>query len=167
MTPGRGPNSRFSFFILIFSDVSMFVCAEFSATRQKPGQKPGQKPKQKSVHIHTETQKVQKNCPNQYPYDREDLADIIVSRSHRMSLRVCCWLNSRDGETFLLSTSIGESRLTPVELKTVLLETANICNKRPVGSALSRANVLPDDTAMVERLPISSLPDGSPCYNSI
>ena len=74
----------------------------------------------------------------------------------------------------LLSTSIGESRLTPVELQTVLLETANICNERPVGSAVPRvdgsyllvtpnqlllgrsSNVLPDDTAMVERLSTSA-----------
>ena len=33
----------------------------------------------------------------------------------------------------LLTISVGSARLTPVELQTVLFESANICNERPVG----------------------------------
>ena len=33
----------------------------------------------------------------------------------------------------LLTLSIGDSRLTPLELQTALSEVANICNERPLG----------------------------------
>ena len=74
----------------------------------------------------------------------------------------------------LLTLSIGDSRLTPVELQTVLMEVADICNERPIGLSKPRddrtyalvtpnqlllgrsTNVLPDDTALTEDLPMSS-----------
>ena len=74
----------------------------------------------------------------------------------------------------LLSISVGETRITPIELQTALFEIGNICNERPIGSAAPRAdgsyalvtpnqlllgrsvNILPDDTGIVEQLPISA-----------
>ena len=74
----------------------------------------------------------------------------------------------------LLTLSIGDSRLTPVELQTVLMESANICNERPIGISKPRedgsyalitpnqlllgrsSNVLPDDAQLIEDLPMSS-----------
>ena len=74
----------------------------------------------------------------------------------------------------LLTLSIGDSRLTPVELQTVLMEAANICNERPIGLSKPRedgtyalitpnqlllgrsTNVLPDDAVLTEDLPMSS-----------
>ena len=73
----------------------------------------------------------------------------------------------------LIKLAISESRVTPLELQTVLFEIANMCNERPIGSAEPRAdgsyalitpnqlllgrstNILPDDTEMVERLPMT------------
>ena len=74
----------------------------------------------------------------------------------------------------LLTLSIGDSRLTPVELQTVLFEVADMCNERPIGMSKPRddgtyalitpnqlllgrsTNVLPDDTALAEDLPMAS-----------
>ena len=71
-----------------------------------------------------------------------------------------------------LVLAIGDSRVTPVELQTVLMEIANICNERPIGVSKPRAdgsyalitpnqlllgrskNILPDDTQIVETLPM-------------
>ena len=74
----------------------------------------------------------------------------------------------------LIKLSVGDSRLTPVELQTMLIEIANICNERPIGLSKPREdglytlttpnhlllgrsnNVLPDDSEMVTSLPISA-----------
>lgn len=74
----------------------------------------------------------------------------------------------------LLRLSIGDSILTPVELQTVLYETANICNERPIGLSRPRddgsyslitpnhlllgrsSNILPDDTDLATNLPMSA-----------
>ena len=74
----------------------------------------------------------------------------------------------------LIRLSIGESRITPIELQTVLFETASICNERPICLTKPRedgsydlitpnnlligrsCNVLPDDATVVEDLPIAS-----------
>lgn len=74
----------------------------------------------------------------------------------------------------LLRLSIGDSVLTPVELQTVFMETANICNERPIGLSKPRddgtyslitpnqllmgrsGNILPDDTDLAMNLPMSS-----------
>ena len=74
----------------------------------------------------------------------------------------------------LLVQSIGDSRLSPVELQTVLMECANICNERPIGVAKPRedgsyalitpnqlllgrsSNILPDDAQLAEVLPMTS-----------
>ena len=70
----------------------------------------------------------------------------------------------------LLTLSIGDSRVTPLELQTILMEAANICNERPIGLSQPRAdgtydlitpnqlllgrslNILPDDTPIVENM---------------
>ena len=74
----------------------------------------------------------------------------------------------------LLKFSVGDSRVTPVELQTILFETANICNERPLGLSKPREdgtydlitpnslllgrsqNILPDDAGLADSLPISS-----------
>ena len=74
----------------------------------------------------------------------------------------------------LITASIGETRITPMELQTVFFEIGNICNERPIGSAAPRddgsyalitpnqlllgrsVNILPDDTRMAEELPMSA-----------
>ena len=74
----------------------------------------------------------------------------------------------------LITLSVGDSRLSPLELQTVLLEVANICNERPIGVTKPREdgtyalitpnqillgrslNVLPDDTNLTENLPTCS-----------
>ena len=74
----------------------------------------------------------------------------------------------------LIKLSVGDSRLTPVELQTILIEIANICNERPIGLSKPREggsytlitpnrlllgrsnNVLPDDPEMVTSLPMSA-----------
>ena len=71
----------------------------------------------------------------------------------------------------LIKLSVGDSRLTPVELQTILIEIANSCNERPIGLSKPREdgslitpnhwllgrsnNVLPDDSEMVTSLPMS------------
>ena len=70
----------------------------------------------------------------------------------------------------LLHLSIGDSRLSHLELQTVLMEVANICNERPIGLSKPRedgsytvltpnhlllgrsSNILPDDTELTEEL---------------
>ena len=70
--------------------------------------------------------------------------------------------------------SLGDSRVSPVELQTILMEVANICNERPIGLSKPRedgtynvitpnqlllgrsTNILPDDTELVEDLPMKS-----------
>ena len=37
-----------------------------------------------------------------------------------------------------IKQSIGDTRVTPVELQTVLMEIANICNERPLGLSKPR-----------------------------
>jgi hypothetical protein len=74
----------------------------------------------------------------------------------------------------LLQLSIGDTRVTPLELQTALMETANICNERPLGLSKPRADgsfsvltpnhllmgrsssVLPDDAELCEDLPMAS-----------
>ena len=74
----------------------------------------------------------------------------------------------------LIRLSIGDSRISPLELQTILQEIANICNERPVGLSKPRAdgsytvltpnhlllgrssNVLPDDAKLAEDLPMPS-----------
>jgi hypothetical protein len=74
----------------------------------------------------------------------------------------------------MLTLSIGDTRVTPLELQTCLMEIANICNERPIGLSEPRAdgtyqlitpnqlllgrsiNVLPDNTEMVENMPMSA-----------
>ena len=74
----------------------------------------------------------------------------------------------------LLRYSIGDTRVTPVELQTILFETANICNERPLGLSKPREdgsyvvitpnqlllgrsqNILPDDAGIADSLPISA-----------
>ena len=38
----------------------------------------------------------------------------------------------------LLTLSLGDTRVTPVELQTILFECANICNERPIGMSKPR-----------------------------
>ncbi len=70
----------------------------------------------------------------------------------------------------LITLSIGDSRVTPLELQTILMEAANICNERPIGLSQPRAdgtyeiitpnqlllgrslNILPDDSPIVENM---------------
>ena len=74
----------------------------------------------------------------------------------------------------LLTLSIGDTRVTPLELQTSLMEIANICNERPIGLSPPRAdgtyqlitpnqlllgrsiNVLPDNTEIVDNMPMSA-----------
>ena len=74
----------------------------------------------------------------------------------------------------LLTLSIGDSRITPVELQTVFFEGANICNERPIGITKPRddgtyalvtpnhllmgrsSNILPDDAQLIDNLPMAS-----------
>ena len=74
----------------------------------------------------------------------------------------------------LLQLSIGDTRVTPVELQTVFFEIANICNERPIGLSRPRedgtydiitpnhlllgrsCNILPDDASLVSQLPVAS-----------
>ncbi len=37
-----------------------------------------------------------------------------------------------------VNLSVGDTRVTPVELQTILMEVANICNKRPIGLSKPR-----------------------------
>ena len=71
----------------------------------------------------------------------------------------------------LILLCVGDSRLSPVELQTILMEIANICNERPIGLSKPRedgsyllitpnhllmgrsSSVLPDDTNIVSSLP--------------
>ena len=70
--------------------------------------------------------------------------------------------------------SVGDTRVSPVELQTILMEIANICNERPIGLSKPRddgtyniitpnqlllgrsTNILPDDTELVENLPMKA-----------
>ncbi len=74
----------------------------------------------------------------------------------------------------LLQVSIGDTRVTPLELQTIFMEISNICNERPIGLSKPRAdgtytvltpnhllmgrssNILPDDTELSEDLPYAS-----------
>ena len=74
----------------------------------------------------------------------------------------------------LIRVSIGDSRVTPVELQTSLMEIANICNERPIGLSKPRedgtydiitpnhlmlgrsSNILPDDSELASNLPMSA-----------
>ena len=74
----------------------------------------------------------------------------------------------------LIKLSIGDTKLTPVELQTSLMEIANICNERPIGLSKPRddgsyvvltpnqlltgrsGNMLPDDAQLVEHLPMAT-----------
>ena len=71
----------------------------------------------------------------------------------------------------LLRLSVDDRRLSPLELQTVLMETTNICNERPIGLSKPRSdgtynvltpnhlllgrssNVLPDDVELSDDLP--------------
>ena len=68
----------------------------------------------------------------------------------------------------LLTLSLGDTRVTPIELQTILFECANICNERPIGMSKPREdgsyslitpnqllhgrsmNILPDDAQLAE-----------------
>ena len=74
----------------------------------------------------------------------------------------------------LIKLSVGDTRLSPVELQTSLMEIANICNERPIGLSKPRddgtyvvltpnqlltgrsGNFLPDDSHVVDNLPIAA-----------
>ena len=74
----------------------------------------------------------------------------------------------------LLRYSVGDTRVTPVELQTILFETANIINERPLGLSKPREdgsyvvitpnqlllgrsqNILPDDTGIADSLPMTA-----------
>ena len=74
----------------------------------------------------------------------------------------------------LIKLSVGDTRLTPVEFLTVLMEIANMCNERPIGLSKPRddgtyvvltpnqlltgrsGNILPDDVQVVENLPVAA-----------
>lgn len=73
-----------------------------------------------------------------------------------------------------VNLSVGDTHVTPVELQTILMEVANICNERPIGLSKPRedgtysiispnqlllgrsTNVLPDDTELIEDLPMKA-----------
>ena len=73
-----------------------------------------------------------------------------------------------------LALSIGDARVSPLELQTALMEIANMCNERPIGLSQPRAdgtydiitpnqlllgrsiNALPDNTPIVENMSIRS-----------
>ena len=73
----------------------------------------------------------------------------------------------------LLKLSVGDSRLTPVELQTILFEISNICNERPIGLSKPRADgsyviitpnqlllgrsnsILPDDAQLASDMPVT------------
>ena len=74
----------------------------------------------------------------------------------------------------LLRVAVGDSRLSPLEFQTVLMEIANICNEQPIGLSKPRtdgsytvitpnqlllgrsSNVLPDDAALCSDLPVAA-----------
>ena len=74
----------------------------------------------------------------------------------------------------LIKLAVGDSRVTPIELQTILYEVANICNERPIGLSKPREdgsydiitpnqlllgrshNVLPDDAGIVNSLPVQA-----------
>ena len=74
----------------------------------------------------------------------------------------------------LLTLAVGDSRVSPVELQTILMEIANICNERPIGLSKPRADgsyvivtpnqlllgrsssVLPDDAQLAAEMPVAS-----------
>ena len=74
----------------------------------------------------------------------------------------------------LLKVSVGDTRHSPLELQTVFMEIANICNERPIGLSKPRAdgtytvitpnqlllgrscNILPDDAELCSDLPVAS-----------
>ena len=74
----------------------------------------------------------------------------------------------------LIKLSVGDTRLSPLELQTCLMEVSNICNERPLGGLMPRedgtfevitpnqllmgwsGNSLPDGSAIVDKLPMSS-----------
>ena len=73
----------------------------------------------------------------------------------------------------LLKLSVGDSRLTPLELQTILFEIGNICNERPIGLSKPRADgsyviitpnqlllgrsnsILPDDAKLASDMPVT------------
>ena len=74
----------------------------------------------------------------------------------------------------LINVSVGDTRVTPVELQTIFFEISNICNERPIGLSPPREdgsytvitpnqllfgrsyNQLPDDVELAENLPINA-----------
>ena len=74
----------------------------------------------------------------------------------------------------LMKLAVGDSRITPLELQTILFEVANICNERPLGLSKPREdgtyniitpnqlllgrshNILPDDTGVADSLPVQA-----------
>ena len=74
----------------------------------------------------------------------------------------------------LMKLSVGDTKLSPLELQTCLMEVANICNERPLGGLMPRedgsfqvitpnqllmgwsGSSLPDDSAIVDQLPMKS-----------
>ena len=74
----------------------------------------------------------------------------------------------------LLRLAVGDTRVSPVELQTILMEIANMCNERPIGLSKPRADgsyvlvtpnqlllgrsssVLPDDAQLASEMPVAS-----------
>ena len=74
----------------------------------------------------------------------------------------------------LLKLAVGDTRVSPVELQTILMEVANMCNERPIGLSKPRADgsyvlvtpnqlllgrsssVLPDDAQLASDMPVAS-----------
>ena len=74
----------------------------------------------------------------------------------------------------MLRISVGDTKVTPLELQTIFMEVANLCNERPIGISKPRAdgsysvltpnhlllgrssNILPDDSKVSENLHYSS-----------
>ena len=62
----------------------------------------------------------------------------------------------------ILRMSIGDTSVSPLELQTILMEAANICNERPLGLSRPRAdgtyNVLTPNSLLLGRS-VNGLPD--------
>ena len=70
----------------------------------------------------------------------------------------------------ILGMSLGDTRVTPLELQTILMETANICNERPLGISSPRDdgsyNILTPNSLLIGRS-INVLPDDAELSNDL
>ena len=124
----------------------MFRClfALYFVQRTKPCQKPGQKPRLKlrQKPIQKPVQKLKKCKKLFQPVPRLPWRSCRYNCVKKPQDEFACGcmlvtLKQLWNVCFLLPL---ENLVFPVELQTVLLETADICNERPVGSALPRAD---------------------------